>query len=61
MSNVIYLRSRAAAVEGLRIAGGKAAVTALEALADDADKAIKEAARTALEEVKARSAGGTAT
>ena len=52
---------RAAAVEGLRIAGGKAAVTALEALADDADKAIKEAARTALEEVKARSAGGTAT
>lgn len=51
---------RAAAVEGLRIAGGKAAVTALEALAEDSDRAIKEAARTALEEVKARLAGGAA-
>jgi len=51
---------RAAAVEGLRLAGGKAAVAALEALTDDADRAIKEAASAALEAVKARSAGGAA-
>ncbi len=47
---------RAAAVEGLRIAGGRAAVTVLEGLVDDADKAIREAARAALDEVKARAA-----
>ena len=51
---------RAAAVEGLRLAGGKVAVTALEALVDDSDRSIKEAARTALEDVKGRLAGRTA-
>jgi HEAT repeat protein len=48
---------RAAAVEGLRLAGGPAALAALEELTDDADKTIRQAARAALEEVKARAAG----
>ena len=45
---------RLAAVEGLRVAGAKAAVSALESLADDADKAVREAARAALESLKAK-------
>ncbi len=50
---------RAAAVEGLRIAGGRSAAAALEALVDDADKGIREAARAALDEVRARAAVST--
>jgi hypothetical protein len=49
---------RAAAVEGLRLAGGPAALAALEELTDDSDKAIRQAARAAVEELKARTASG---
>jgi HEAT repeat protein len=48
--------SRAAAVEGLRVAGGSAAA-ALEALVDDGDKVVRDAARAALEAVRTRSEG----
>ncbi len=47
---------RAAAVEGLRIAGGTTATAALRALAGDADRAVREAAARALEELRARAA-----
>jgi HEAT repeat protein len=45
---------RLAAVEGLRLAGGNLAAAALEKLSDDGDKAVREAARRAVGEVKAR-------
>jgi HEAT repeat protein len=45
---------RAAAVEGLKVAGGRGAA-ALEALVDDGDKVVRDAARAALEAVRARS------
>lgn len=48
---------RAAAVEALRLAGGQQATAALEELVDDADRTIRQAARAALEELKARAAG----
>jgi len=51
---------RLAAVEGLKLAGGKTAAAGLEALLDDADKAVKDAAHAALEAVQARAAGGAA-
>jgi hypothetical protein len=47
---------RLVAVEGLRIAGGRGAVTALQALAKDGDKAVRELATRALHEIKAREA-----
>jgi HEAT repeat protein len=50
---------RAAAVEGLHLAGGPAALAALEELTDDADKAIRQAARAAVEEIRARAASGS--
>jgi HEAT repeat protein len=50
------LANRVAAVEGLRIAGGQAAVAALRNLARDGDKAVRELAARALEELKARAA-----
>ena len=50
---------RAAAVEALRLAGGQQATAALEELVDDADKAIRQAARAALEELRARAASGS--
>jgi hypothetical protein len=46
--------ARVAAVEGLRLAGGAAARTALEGLAADGDKAVRELACRALEEIKSR-------
>jgi len=48
--------NRVAAVDGLRIAGGAGAVTALQALARDGDKAVREQVARALEELKARAA-----
>jgi len=45
---------RVAAIEGLRLAGNKAAATVLEALVDDSDKAVREAARAALMAVKTK-------
>jgi len=48
--------NRVAAVDGLRIAGGAGAVTALQALARDGDKAVREQVMRALEELKARAA-----
>jgi hypothetical protein len=48
--------NRIAAVEGLRISGGRAAVTALQGLARDGDKAVREQVVRALEELKARAA-----
>ena len=50
------LASRVAAVEGLRLAGGQGALVALKGLANDGDKAIRELAVRALEELKARAA-----
>ncbi len=47
--------TRVAAVDGLRLAGGRPAAAALEALAADGDKPVRELARRALEELKARS------
>jgi len=47
---------RVAAVDGLRIAGGRAAVAALQGLARDGDKAVREQVVRALEELKARAA-----
>jgi HEAT repeats/PBS lyase HEAT-like repeat len=47
---------RVAAVDGLRIAGGKAATAALQALAGDGDKAVRDLATRALEELRARAA-----
>jgi hypothetical protein len=47
---------RIAAVEGLRISGGHAAVAALQGLAKDGDKAVREQVLRALEELKARAA-----
>ena len=47
---------RVAAVDGLRIAGGSGAVAALQALARDGDKAVREQVMRALEELKARAA-----
>jgi HEAT repeat protein len=47
---------RAAAVEGLRIAGGPAAAAALKGLAEDADRVVREAASRALVELRARAA-----
>ncbi len=44
---------RVAAVEGLRIAGGKTATAALETLAGDGDKAVREAAAKAAGELQA--------
>jgi hypothetical protein len=49
---------RAAAVEGLRLAGGQPALAALEELTDDGDKAIRQAARAAVGELKARARSG---
>ena len=46
--------ARAAAVDGLRLAGGAAARAALEGLAADGDKAVRELSRRALDEIKAR-------
>lgn len=51
---------RVAAVDGLRIAGGQAAAAALQGLAADGDKAVRELARRALEELKTRDATITA-
>lgn len=48
--------SRVAAVDGLRISGGAAAVAALQALARDGDKTVREQVVRALEELKARAA-----
>ena len=48
--------NRVAAVEGLRLAGGSAAAAALNNLARDGDKAVREAVLHALEELKARAA-----
>ena len=48
--------NRVAAVEGLRVAGGSMAAAALNNLARDGDKAVREAALHALEELKARAA-----
>jgi len=48
--------SRVAAVEGLRIAGGEAALAALQGLGRDGDKAVREQAVRALAELKARAA-----
>ncbi len=48
--------NRIAAVDGLRISGGAAAVTALQGLARDGDKAVRESVVRALEELKARAA-----
>jgi len=47
---------RLAAVEGLRIAGGRATKPALQALANDGDRAVRELAALALQEVTAREA-----
>jgi HEAT repeat protein len=49
---------RVAAVEGLRLAGNEAALRALEALAQDGDKGVREAVRVALEGLRAK--GGAA-
>ncbi len=46
--------ARAAAVDGLRLAGGATARTALESLASDGDKAVRELARRALDEIKGK-------
>ena len=48
--------NRVAAVEGLRLAGGAAAAAALNNLARDGDKTVREAVLHALEELKARAA-----
>jgi HEAT repeat protein len=48
--------NRLAALEGLRSAGGQAAVAAIQALARDGDKAVRELAVRSLEELKARAA-----
>lgn len=48
--------NRVAAMEGLRIAGGRAVVAALQGLAKDGDKSVRELAVRALEDVKARAA-----
>ncbi|HXY20328.1 MAG TPA: HEAT repeat domain-containing protein [Gemmatimonadales bacterium] len=48
--------NRVAAVEGLRLAGGSMATAALNNLARDGDKAVREAVLHALEELKARAA-----
>ena len=48
--------NRLAAVDGLRIAGGTGAVSALQALAKDGDRAVREQVARALEELKARAA-----
>lgn len=48
--------NRVAAVEGLRLAGGAGAAAALNNLARDGDKAVREAVLHALEELKARAA-----
>ena len=48
--------SRLAAVEGLRQAGGHAAIVALQGLAKDGDKSVRELSLRALEELKARAA-----
>jgi hypothetical protein len=45
--------ARMGAIEGLRLAGG-AAASALESLADDGDKTVREAARRALDELRTR-------
>ena len=45
---------RVAAVEGLRIAGGRLAKPALQALAGDSDRAVRDLAALALEELTAR-------
>jgi HEAT repeat protein len=50
------LASRVAAVEGLRLAGGQGALVALKGLTTDGDKAVRELAARALEELKARAA-----
>jgi HEAT repeat protein len=50
------LASRVAAVEGLRLAGGQGALVALKGLSNDGDKAVRELAARALEELKARAA-----
>ena len=47
---------RLAAVEGLRLAGGRTTKPALEALASDSDKAVRELAALALKELTAREA-----
>ena len=49
---------RVAALEGLRLAGNEAALRALEALAQDGDKGVREAVRVALEGLRAK--GGAA-
>ena len=46
--------ARVAAVEGLRIAGSQAAVAALQGLAADGDKPVRDLAKSALEEIKGR-------
>ena len=47
---------RVAAVEGLRIAGGRLAKPALQALANDSDRAVRDLAALALAELTAREA-----
>jgi HEAT repeat protein len=47
---------RVAAVEGLRIVGGRGAKPALQALAADGDRAVRELAAVALKELTAREA-----
>jgi HEAT repeat protein len=44
--------ARTAAVDGLRIAGNKAAVAALRTLAEDGDRTVRDPARRALDELK---------
>jgi hypothetical protein len=50
---------RAAAVEGLRLAGGATALAALEELVDDADRTIREGARAARDDIRARASGAS--
>jgi HEAT repeat protein len=47
---------RVAAIEGLRMAGGRAAIAALEALTNDGEKAVREAAAKAAGQLKTLSA-----
>jgi len=47
---------RLAAIDGLRIAGGRAAVGALQSLAKDSDQAVRDLVNRALGELKAREA-----
>lgn len=46
--------ARLAAVEGLVLAGGESALVALRSLASDGDRAVRDLARSALEEISQR-------